>query len=131
MQRIQSNTDKEIWIHEHDGASPFSLPFTGEFVCLIWNERDSVLDPEITSFLLEHECRYILCGGDLCDEQELEIDRLHVERMNADPKTPHIMTTNHEGESIEELTDFALNCTDFDDCEFSRYLILYVGEGIE
>lgn len=130
MERVDAGAGKEIWIHQYQGEKPLPLPFTGEFVCLIWNESEAILAPEITMSFLEHGCRYVLCAGNLSEKQERSVDELHVERTRLNPDTPHIMTTAHGDEEIEDVTDIALNNTDFDENEFSTYLILYIEETV-
>lgn len=126
MEHVESHSGKELWIHQYKGEDSLQLPFTGEFVCVVWNESNTLLSAEITRSLLENGCRYVLCAGNISEKQERSVDELHVERTRQNAHTPHVMTTAHADESIEEVIDFALNATDFEETPFSKYLVLYI-----
>lgn len=128
MERIENPTGKEVWLHHYDETA-FTIPFQNEFVCLIWNDGENKLSQDVMQRLLEAGCRYFLFGGNRTDEQEMDVDKLHVGRVARDSNTPHVMTTAHQEKSLQRVMDFALEQTDFDGHVFEHCLLLYIAKG--
>jgi len=116
-----------------DFVSPFRSAL---FPCLIWDYDGSFTDAKhsaIAKALLEAGCRYAVCGGKNCEAWHLAFDMEFVEVHLNDPDevldSVHVMTTQHDGESPDDVALFFVLCTNFDDYEFRRYLVLHVGSG--
>ena len=123
-----------ITIDRFDG---FKSPFAGIlFPCLIWDHEGCFADAErsaVAKALLEAGCRYAVCGGKNCEAWHLAFDMEFVEVHLNDPDevldSVHVMTTQHDGESPDDVAFFFVLCTNFNDHEFRRYLVLHVGSG--
>ena len=115
-------------------TSPYSLdrpPFAGaDFVVLIINN-----DPDISAddqyalslALVRAGCRYAVCIGHNCSTWDDSIDYANME---VDPEltdAKFVMTTWHENDTPDQIANFFLNCTTFDDNVFTNFLILSVG----
>jgi hypothetical protein len=116
-----------------DFVSPFRSAL---FPCLRWDHDGSFTDAErsaIAKALLEAGCRYAVCGSTNCEAWHLAFDMEFVEAHLNDPDevrdSVHVMTTSHNGESPDDVAFFFVLCTNFDDHEFRRYLVLHVGSG--
>jgi hypothetical protein len=120
-----------------DGPGGFVSPFPGAlFPCLIWDHEGRFTDADrsaVAKALLEAGCRYAVCGGESCEAWHDAVDTEFVRQHLADPEdvreAVHVMTTWHDGESPDDVAFFFVLNTDFDDHDFSRYLILHVGTG--
>ncbi len=112
----------------------FESPFGGEpFVLLL-----VVCDPNVTSDervsvsdqIVRSGCRYVCAAGHECSQWDTSVDMSYIEShpgLDPPPET-FIMTSWHEREPISETVDFALECTNFDAHEFTRYLVAFLGE---
>ena len=117
--------------HPSDFASPFS---EGLFPCLVWDHQgrfDKAQQRDVAKALLDAGCRYAVCGGKECEAWHDSFDWEFVERHLNDAdevrEAEHIMTTWHEGETPDEVAFFFVCNTNFDDHDFTRYLVLHIG----
>ena len=117
---------------------PYSLDrplFDGaDFVVLIINN-----DPEISAddqyalslALVRLGCRYAVCIGHNCSTWDDSVDYANME---VDPElsdSKFVMTTWHENDTPDQIANFILNCTTFEDKEFTNFQILSVGQNDE
>ena len=137
MEILAENDGKLYGAISIDGPEGFASPYTGlPFPCLIWDHEGHFADAErssVASALLEAGCRYVLCGGALCEAWHDAVDAEFVMKHLEDPDEVQaatlVMTTWHTGASPDEVAfQFVVN-TDFDDLEFRHYLVLHVGSG--
>jgi hypothetical protein len=85
----------------------------------------------VATALIKSGCRYIVCGGVKCEQWHDEADLAWVMldlESGPDNGMPLVMTTWHPDESEEEVVDFALNSTNFEECEFRCCLVLIAGD---
>ena len=118
-------------------ADDFVPPFKGvPFPCLIWDHDGRFSNAErflVAGALLDAGCRYAVCGGQHCSTWHDVVDEewvaRHVDESDEVQEAAHVMTTWHTGESPDEVAFFFVLNTNFDDHEFTRYLVLHVGAG--
>ena len=118
-----------------DGPSDFAPPFAGIlFPCLIWDHDGRFTDAQraaVAKELLDAGCRYAVCAGQNCEVWHDAVDSELVRQDVDDPEkvreAMHVMTTWHAGESPDDVAFFFVLNTDFDEHEFTRYLVLHVG----
>ncbi|MCW1915716.1 hypothetical protein OJ996_19170 [Luteolibacter sp. GHJ8] len=84
---------------------------------------------------MEAGCRYVVCGGQDCEDWHDAVDMAFV-LANADEPggadaAPLVMTTWHEKESPDEVAFHFIHLTDFEDVAFRNYLVLHLGAGPE
>jgi|GEM_PF-2287065 len=115
-------------------TSPYSLdrpPFAGaDFVVLIINN-----DPDISTddqyalslALVRAGCRYAVCIGHNCSTWDDSVDYANMELDPELTDSKFVMTTWHENDTPDQIANFFLNCTTFDDNVFTNFLILSVG----
>lgn len=120
------------------GASDsLATPFGDEaYVALLWAADatfSEVARMKVVHALVDSGCRYIVCGGTNCerwhDEADLASVSLSTQSDSSRSEMPVVMTSWHDGESIEEVVSFAANCTNSDNHDFKNFLVLIVGEG--
>jgi len=104
------------------------------FPCLIWDHEGRFTEADRSSVaeaLLDAGCQYAVCAGRDSDAWENAVDMEFVARHLGDTEAErdraHVMTTSHEGESEDEVAFFFVKCTNFDQHEFTDYLVLHVG----
>ena len=118
--------------------SPYSLdrsPFDGaEFVVLIIN-NDPAISPDdqyaLSLALVRAGCRYAVCIGHNCSTWDDSVDFANMEVDHELTDSKFVMTTWHENDTPDEIANFFLNCTTFDDNVFTHFLILSVGQNDE
>lgn len=115
----------------------FLSPFSGEeFAAMIWVADPTVTDEEqarLSEQLVEQGCRYAVCGGHECSTWDDSIDMAFLET-DPDfqpPDEKFVMTTWHEGESVEEVAEFLALNTSFDNFVAKNFFVLFVGRNKE
>jgi hypothetical protein len=83
----------------------------------------------LSAALVEQGCRYAVCVGIECSTWDDSIDYVCVraEIEGRRPESRLVMTTWHENESMEDVVDFYLDHTAFDDFLPEHHLVLQVG----
>ena len=112
-------------------------PFPGTlFPCMIWDHEGHFTELErsqVANKLLEAGCQYAVCGGMNCEAWHDTIDIAFFRRHGEEPETVQdaafVMTTWHKDESPDEVAFFFVVNTNFDGHDFSRFLVLHVGDG--
>lgn len=131
IQLIHIQGQKQIFSLNYDQVNELEMPFgLKPFVCVIWNNNPEFVSTFLVEKLLKSNCKYFVCAGIDCDLLEETIDEIDVKRNidNNKSKVEYVMTTSHKDEDLNEVIDFALNCTNFDNYEFDKYLIIQIGE---
>jgi len=116
-------------------TSPYTFdrpPFDGaDFVALIINNDPEISDADqyaLSLALVRAGCRYAVCIGHNCSTWDDSVDCANIE---VDPdltESKFVMTTWHENDTTDEIANFFLNCTTFNDNVFTNFLILSVGQ---
>ncbi len=134
MNLIARIEEKEVWFQESIKPYDFTSPFNGEdFVCLIFNNDQCISTEDqylISKKIVNSGCRNAVCAGYNCSTWDDSIDEEYLATdVNFDPpESTFIMTTWHENDSVEDIIFHTLNCTNFDQHKFNKYLIFFVGE---
>ena len=134
MKLLDNHESKEIWFSQLVKPYNLSDSFDGEpFVCIIFNNDKIISSGDqqlISEKLVSLNCRYAVCAGCDCSSWDDSIDFAYISTdENYDPpEDTLVMTTWHEDESVSEVMFFGLNCTHFDDHDFKKYLVLFVGQ---
>lgn len=115
---------------------PLVLPFGPEpFSCLLWDHDGRATSEQravLVRTLLHAGCRYFVCGGQNCEawhdaaDDEFLARQAHEARAALDIE--YVMTSWHEGEGVDEVAFFFVNCSDLHGHDFRRFLVLHVGE---
>jgi hypothetical protein len=122
-------------LDKHNVVCPFQ---DTAFACLIWDHdgrsSDAVRSAAAKS-LLEAGCRYAVCAGINSEAWHDTVDAEGVMAQlhgGGDARKPTlVMTTWHDGEQPDDVAHFFVLNTDFDEVDFTRYLVLHVGIGPE
>lgn len=111
-------------------------PFPGgTFPCLIWDHGMGWSHEErvgLASCLLASGCRYAVCAGVDCEAWHDAVDLAFVRATEAGVAAwdgGFVMTSWHEGESLEDVAFFLVLNTCFDDHDFRQFLVLHIGDG--
>ena len=118
-----------------------AVPQFGEpYVCLLWDAVGAATDGERAAFaraLLDSGCRYFLAAGEDSAAWHDAVDLVGAEREAVEEAPtdgwPHVMTTWHEDDPVEEVAWFFVWNTDFADPPFQHFVALQrgVAGGIE
>jgi hypothetical protein len=119
-----------------DRPSDFENPFPGTlFPCMIWDHNGRFRNAQraaVANALLQAGCRYAVCGGQDCDAWHIAVDMEFVQQHAGDPdevrEAVHVMTTSHPEENPDDVAFFFVMNTNFDNHDFTRYLVLHVGD---
>jgi hypothetical protein len=136
VDEITANDGRRILIRQLSASDDLGIPFGGEtFVSMIWAADGTAGETDRTTVvrtLIDTGCRYIVCGGVNCEQWHDDADLVWVNLdLQSDPsrsEMPFVMTTWHNGESVDEVAVFAADCTNFDEHDFRSYVVLIVGE---
>jgi hypothetical protein len=134
MKLIAKIKVKEIWFHVELKPYDFKSPFAGkDYVCVIFNNDPNISIEEqyyISEKIVKSGCKNAMCAGYNCSTWDDSIDEEYLATdVNFDPPdNTFIMTTWHENESIADIIFHMLNCTDFDNHKFEKYLIYLIGK---
>jgi hypothetical protein len=117
----------------------FVVPFGGEtYPCLLWVHTPSFAPEDryvLADLVTESGCRYAVCAGNECEALHDDIDSAYIQPFTQqDPEAEDralMMTTWHEGESPDEVAEFFVWNTNFDEHDFRDYLVLHVGGMIQ
>lgn len=123
-----------VVIRQLTNPSEFVGPFGGEhYVSVIWG-CDDTFDPErrheLATVLIHSGCRYVVCGGVGCEQwhDAADLAWVTIDLDNPSGDTPFVMTSWHTDDSEEDVIHFALNCTNFDEHDFTKLLVLLAGK---
>ena len=108
----------------------FVSPFSGaEFAMMVASfEVTAVIEKvRLARSLIGQGCRYAVCAGVDCADWETVFDDVDVEKNPEGEASRFVMTTSHEGESLEEVVEFFLQNTFIQDSRPERFLVLTVG----
>ena len=110
-------------------------PFGGEpFPCLLWHRGGFTRDAkrDLAHALIHGGCRYAVCAGVECEAWHDAFDAAFLEEHEGQSEDESdrdfMMTTWHERDTIDDVAFFFVLNTNFDDHDFTRYLVLHVGD---
>ncbi|MGD1924930.1 MAG: hypothetical protein ACFB03_12195 [Paracoccaceae bacterium] len=99
-----------------------------KFKCLILIEREVGGDYryEVCKALVKAGCLYALAWGIDCSAWDDSVDWAFLEAHNFGdyPEDKFVRTTWHEGETLEEVVEFARHCTDHSEVKLEDVLVL-------
>ena len=132
MELLATRDEKQIWFHELSRPYRCDVPFPGElYVCILFANDETISNEEqaaVSEQLVRTGCRYAVCAGYECSSWDTSVDTAYIATDRSLADETFVMTSWHEGDSVEDVISFGLMCTDFDEHEFTRYLILFVGQ---
>lgn len=108
----------------------FEKPVAGEFVLLLHVSEASVTPDEqrsLSEAIAASGCRYALCRGVGCSSWDDSLDEASVWAEIQGQPRPFLMTTWHEHESLEDLLEFMLLNTGFDDFVPRAFVVAELG----
>jgi len=94
--------------------------------------QDFVRKQAFASQLISSGCRYAVCAGIDCsawhDAFDLAWVQQHLNDSEEKKDAEHVMTTWHEGDSIDDVAFFFVYNTNFDEYDFRQFLVLHLGD---
>jgi hypothetical protein len=103
-------------------------PFPGEeFSLLLWSDVEASVDQQIrlSQQIVAQRCRNVACGGHDCERWHDIIDECSYE-------LPLVMTTWHDGETINEVAKYFSRFGDFSEgYRGTKFAVAYVGHDPE
>ena len=115
--------EPEAVLPELEQRTPFKAVVVLEAVSSIeWQQI-------VSERLVTAGCRYVMAWGEECESFHDAVDTASLERHKYDVPAEHfIMTTWHNGETLENVFWFAQFCADFsyDEVELRKTLILHI-----
>ena len=132
-----SNSKAQIQFSALERPYEFLSPFSGkEYAAMIWVVDTAVVVEEQASLskqLVEQGCRYAVCAGHECStwDDSIDIAFLDTDQNFQPPDERFVLTTWHEGESVEDVAEFFVLNTSFDNFVAKNFLVLFVGRDKE
>lgn len=130
---MATSEDKQVWFHELSRPYRLDAPFPGEvYVCILFANDETITEQEqaaISEQLVGTGCRYAVCARHECSTWDTSVDTAYLatDEHFSPPEETFVMTSWHERESVEDVVFHGLMCTIFDDHNFKRYLVLFIG----
>ena len=112
-----------------DQPANFETPFKGRpYSCLLWATRsiDANQRAQLADALVASECRLACCGGIDAASWEQAIDLASIAYQDAGYSERFVPTTTHASE--DDATFYFVWCSDSDDDQFTKHLILIIGQ---
>jgi hypothetical protein len=128
---------RRVWLVNLQQDEPFQSPCPGEeFAALIAVYENGVTNDSrnaISHALIEQGCRYGVCFGFECSLWDDAIDWAFIatDPDYSPPDERFVMTSWHEGESLEATIFYLIKLTTFDDFKPRNFVVLMLGEGSE
>ena len=133
MELLATRDKKQIWFHELSRPYRLDAHFPGElYVCILFANDETITKEEqaaVSEQLVRTGCRYAVCAGHECSSWDDSVDFAYLSTNEhfSPPDETFVMTSWHDGDSVEDVVLHGLMCTMFDDHEFTRYLVLFIG----
>ncbi|MFN0138248.1 MAG: hypothetical protein ACKVS9_19260 [Phycisphaerae bacterium] len=115
-----------------DRPDEFELPFPAQaYPCLLWDHVGSWRSHDraaLARAILATDCRYAVCGGVTRSQWHDELDLAFVDTVPVDQSDARFMMTSwHTNESPLEVAWFFAMNTNFDDHDFTKFLVIELG----
>ena len=132
MQLIVEHQGRSFWSHSQ-AVGEFRHSFAGRhFPCLVWDHVGGTAFADKQAFaglIMKAGCRYAVCAGSECSEWHDAFDLAFAQSVpEAQQDAEHVMTSWHEHEAIDDIAFFFVHTTNFDDHDFSQFLVLHLGD---
>lgn len=132
MQLIVEHQGRSFWSHSQN-VGEFAPHFGGEyFPCLLWDHAGGIMFEDKEAFatrVINAGCRYAVCAGSECSEWHDAFDWAFVHSVpEEEQEAKLVMTTSHEGETLDDTTFFFVLNTNFHDHDFKQFLVLHLGD---
>ena len=118
-----------------DLSTSLSLPSITSFapfraVVIIECDASSQQRDQISTWLVNSGCRYMMAWGNDCSSWDDAVDFANLEQFDFSdiPQDQFVMTTWHENESIEQVLWFAKKCAFHSTVEIQNTLIIHLSE---
>jgi hypothetical protein len=133
MEQIASDGRRTVFLRMMAPDDALDSPFGGElYPVLVWATVDTSAEykQRLCESLVATGCRYVVCGGAECWVWEHAADRAYIEQELPEPVPDEqfVMTTSHRNEPPDEVAFFFVHNTSFGEHDFTRYLVLMIGE---
>jgi hypothetical protein len=132
MERIASDRRRAFFLRAMEPDEELGSPFDGAYPALVWATRptSAAQKRRLAEALIATGCRYVVCGGVECPAWEHAADLAYIQQDLPEPIADErfVMTTSHRGEPEGEVAFFFANNTNFDAHDFTRYLVLLIGD---
>ena len=123
----------QVWIGSSLRPFAFESPCAGQAFALLLIVESQDVTPEeqeaLSTQFVRQGCRYAVCYGHKCSSWDDSIDMVCVMDEIAGRATPFVMTTWHEGETLEEVAWHFVHCTAFDDWVPACFVVYRIGAG--
>ena len=133
VERIASTATREFFLRVMAPGEPLGTAFDGDaYPALVWAavRTTATQKHRLCAELIATGCRYVVCGGLQSAAWEEAADDAFAAQDLPDEEfeAGHVMTSSHEYEPPEEVAFFFFHNTRFGGHDFTRYLILMIGE---
>jgi len=134
LTRIADVAGRQIYGTRLANGESFSDTFLATpFPCLLWTHDAAPLQEfriQLARELTRSDCRYAVCGGTDCERLHDIIDEAIVEdslATGSEDDRPLVMTTWHAEDSMTDVAEFFIMCTNFEEHHFSKFLVVHLG----
>ena len=134
MDCIVDYQPRSYWFEVVSDLADFEPPFDGApYPCLLWDARGGRSIDELSRLsaaLVASGVRYAVCGGVQCKRWHDAIDEAFISLSldGAEYDARFVMTSWHTDKPADDVAFFFVNNTNFDAHEFTRFLVLQLGD---
>lgn len=139
MRLLAEHEGSRVFVHTVGTPNVPALPFGGAgFPCLVWHHGEPWRQEDMLDFargLIRGGCRYAVCVGPRYEglDWETAFDMAWVEDYLDVPQAARdanfLMTSQHDGESVDDVAFWFILNTCFDCHDFQDFLLLHMGTG--
>jgi hypothetical protein len=125
--------DKRLWLLELDRPYRFVSPFDGDEFAVLIGAQDPTITPHeqmaLSDQVVQQGCRYALAMGINASSWDTSLDLAYIlnDPLLDPPEHRCLMTTWHDDEPPEDVAEWLILNTSFDDFVPVNFLILSLG----
>lgn len=133
MELVASGGGREFFLRVLAPGEPLGAAFDGDaYPALVWAAARTTATQKhrLCAELIATGCRYVVCGGrESAAWEEAADDAFAAQDLpDEDFEAGQLMTSSHEYEPPDDVAFFFFHNTSFGHHDFTRYLILVIGE---
>jgi hypothetical protein len=133
LELLATEHSNEVWFQKIERPYAFKSPFSGRrYVAVVFVNDTTVTDQErdsVVRALFNSGCRYGVFAGHKCGRWEAALDRICIGSSPDKHQSDEDFTgtTSHYAQSVKDIMFFGLICTQSEQKNFDRFLVLFVG----
>lgn len=133
MEQIASDGRRTFFLRVLVPGEALDIPSDGDpYPALVWATRGTTVGQKhrLCAALIASNCRYVMCGGRESAAWEEAADEAFTAQdlTDAEFRERMVITTSYPGYPPDEVAFDFVHITNFGEHDFTRYLVLMIGE---